>query len=66
MNYEKNSFLTGVAVGRQLRGWSVTDVGGAALTVPTLAAVTAQPVALGLTVSGGPAAALNVVEMQET
>ena len=64
MNYDKNSFLTGVAVGRQLRGWSVAGAGEAALAVPTLRVNAAQPLALTLTLSGGPAAAVSVVEME--
>lgn len=31
MNYEKNSFLAGIAVGRQLKGWGTT---GAAPILP--------------------------------
>ena len=64
MNYDKNSFLTGVAVGRQLRGWSVAGAGEAALAVPTLCVNAAQPLALTLTLSGGPAAAVSVTEME--
>ena len=67
MNYDKESFLTGVAVGRQLRGWSVAETGGAGISFPTIAVRAGQPVALSATLGRGPDwDTVSVVEMEET
>ena len=66
VNYEKNSFLAGVAVGRQLRGWSVAEAGGAVFSFPLLAETAAPPLALSAALTAGPAASLDVVTMEVT
>ena len=66
MIYDKNCFLTGVAVGRQLRGWSVAETGGAVVSFPLLAEVTAPPAALAAALTAGPDAALDVIAMEVT
>ena len=61
MNYDKNSFLAGIAVGRQLKGWSMA--GGLRRqedprTVSLLAGVPVMAAEAG--VSGAPAGSLSV------
>ncbi len=49
VNYDKNSFLSGIAVGRQLKGWATADrrVQRNALAAMTLGGVPVIPVLAG-------------------
>ena len=49
VNYDKNSFLSGIALGRQLKGWSTADrrVQREALAAVTLAGVPVIPAPAG-------------------
>lgn len=55
MNYDKNSFLSGVAVGRQLKGWGQTRGGGPGRVAASIAAP-ADPADVRLSAGAAPAA----------